>query len=119
MGDAMEEKNGREIKLDPLLLNQIRFAMLIMLAREGEMKFTELRDACEATDGSVGAHLRKLENAGYVSVLKSFANRRPMTQASLTSLGRDRLREFSENTFRIFSKLPLVFSESQTQHRHS
>ena len=48
----------------------------------------ELRDQVGATDGNLSAHLRKLEDAGYVRADKSFVNRKPQTRLSLTADGR-------------------------------
>ena len=50
--------------------------------------FSELRDKVGATDGNLSAHLRKLEDAGYVRVDKSFVNRKPQTRLALTAVGR-------------------------------
>jgi DNA-binding MarR family transcriptional regulator len=41
------------------------------------------------TDGNLSVHLRKLEEAGYVSIEKSFRGRKPVTAASLTASGRE------------------------------
>jgi DNA-binding MarR family transcriptional regulator len=40
------------------------------------------------TDGNLTTHIRALQEAGYVSVAKSYQNRRPLTTCSLTSAGR-------------------------------
>ena len=50
--------------------------------------FGELRDQVGATDGNLSAHLRKLEDAGYVRAEKSFVNRKPQTRLALTAEGR-------------------------------
>jgi len=47
-----------------------------------------LREAVGATDGNLSAHLRKLEDAGYVSVTKSFVGRKPQTRVALSHRGR-------------------------------
>jgi DNA-binding MarR family transcriptional regulator len=50
--------------------------------------FTELKDVLEATQGNLSIHLRKLEEAGYVSIDKSFVNRKPLTRVRMTAKGR-------------------------------
>jgi DNA-binding MarR family transcriptional regulator len=50
--------------------------------------FQELRDKVGATDGNLSTHLRKLEEAGYVGIDKSFVNRKPHTRIALTAAGR-------------------------------
>ena len=47
-----------------------------------------LRDTLNMTDGNLTTHIRTLQEAGYVSVAKSFQNKRPLTTCSLTAKGR-------------------------------
>jgi DNA-binding MarR family transcriptional regulator len=69
-------------------------AALVALEPTDEVDFTYLRDLLEVTDGNLGAHLRKLEDAGYISVNKVFVERKPHTYVSATSEGR---RVFQEH----------------------
>ena len=57
------------------------------------MDFTYLRDLLEVTDGNLGAHLRKLEEAGYIAVNKAFVERKPHTYVSATAEGRKVFKE--------------------------
>ena len=59
-------------------------AIMSMLAASADLSFTELRDALGMTDGNLITHIRTLQEAGYVSVTKSFQNHRPLTTCSLT-----------------------------------
>jgi DNA-binding MarR family transcriptional regulator len=63
-------------------------AALHALPPETEVDFGTLRDSLGTTDGNLGAHLRKLEDAGYVAVRKTFVGRRPRTYLALTPQGR-------------------------------
>ena len=47
-----------------------------------------LRDTLNMTDGNLTTHIRTLQEAGYVSVTKSFQNNRPHTTCSLTASGK-------------------------------
>jgi DNA-binding MarR family transcriptional regulator len=69
-------------------------AALVALEAGAEVDFTYLRDLLEVTDGNLGAHLRKLEEAGYISVNKVFVERKPRTYVSATPEGR---RVFQEH----------------------
>ena len=69
-------------------------AALVTLEPTNEVNFTYLRDLLEVTDGNLGAHLRKLEEAGYIAVNKIFVERKPRTFVSATSDGR---RVFQEH----------------------
>jgi DNA-binding MarR family transcriptional regulator len=63
-------------------------AALMVLNDRGQMEFTHLRDVLSLTDGNLGAHLRKLEDAGYVSLEKTFVARKPRTFIAATKEGR-------------------------------
>jgi len=69
-------------------------AALVTLAQGDEVDFTYLRDLLEVTDGNLGAHLRKLEEAGYINANKTFVERKPRTYISATAEGR---RVFDEH----------------------
>ncbi len=57
------------------------------LAAATELSFTELRDVLKMTDGNVPAHVRALQQAGYVAVTKTVRNGRNLTTFSLTKPG--------------------------------
>lgn len=63
-------------------------AALVTLEQGNEVDFTYLRELLEVTDGNLGAHLRKLEEAGYIAVNKTFVDRKPRTFVSATPEGR-------------------------------
>jgi DNA-binding MarR family transcriptional regulator len=63
-------------------------AALVTLESTDEVDFTYLRDLLDVTDGNLGAHLRKLEEVGYIAVNKTFVERKPRTFVSATPEGR-------------------------------
>ena len=69
-------------------------ASLVTLESGNEVDFTYLRELLDVTDGNLGAHLRKLEEAGYIAVNKTFVERKPRTFVSVTAEGR---RVFQEH----------------------
>lgn len=76
-------------KLDDVIHSRIRLAVMSILATVEAAEFTYLRDRTRATDGNLGAHMRKLEDAGYVDADKRFEDRKPVTRYSLTEDGRE------------------------------
>lgn len=76
------------LHLDRVIHERGRLAIMSMLAASPELSFTELRDTLEMTDGNLTTHIRTLQEAGYVSIAKSYHNRRPLTTVSLTRAGR-------------------------------
>ena len=76
------------LQLDRVIHEKGRLAIMSMLAASPELSFTELRDALEMTDGNLTTHIRTLQESGYVTVSKSYANNRPLTTCSLTAGGK-------------------------------
>lgn len=64
-------------------------AALVALEPGNEVDFTYLRDLLKVTDGNLGAHLRKLEEAGFIAVNKVFIDRKPRTFIAATASGRE------------------------------
>ena len=82
------------LKLDRVIHEKGRLVIMSMLAASPELSFTELRDALAMTDGNLTTHIRALQETGYVSVAKSYQNRRPLTTCSLTPAGRKAFAEY-------------------------
>ena len=68
-------------------------AALVTLEAGNEVDFTYLRELLQVTDGNLGAHLRKLEEAGYIAVTKTFVERKPRTYDAATPEGRKVFQE--------------------------
>lgn len=58
-----------------------------VLSVNSRASFNRLKEVLEVTDGNLASHLRSLENAGYISVKKSFKNRKPNTSYEITVSG--------------------------------
>ncbi len=71
---------------------QIMSSLVALNAGE-EIEFVYLRNLLKLTDGNLGAHLGKLEEAGYVKVKKTFVARKPRTFIIVTGKGRDAFEE--------------------------
>jgi len=76
------------LQLDRVIHEKGRLAIMSMLAASPRLSFTEMRDTLHMTDGNLTTHIRTLQEAGYVSVTKSFQNNRPLTTCSLTASGK-------------------------------
>ena len=61
---------------------------LTSLAPREQVDFSYLKEKLSLTDGNLGAHLRSLEEAGYVAVEKTFVERRPKTFLAASPAGR-------------------------------
>jgi DNA-binding MarR family transcriptional regulator len=68
--------------------------------------FTFLLHQTEMTAGNLSAHIRKLEDAGYIEVTKEFIERKPHTALALTRKGRDAFKQYRRDIKQIAEKLP-------------
>ena len=75
-------------QLDRVIHEKGRLPIMSLLAATRELSFTELREALKMTDGNLSMHIKTLQEAGFVSVAKTFHNQRPLTTCSLTPNGR-------------------------------
>jgi len=65
---------------------------LASLSEDGKVDFSYLKKLLDLSDGNLGAHLLKLEEAGYLTQEKTFVERKPRTYLQLTAEGRQAFR---------------------------
>jgi DNA-binding MarR family transcriptional regulator len=72
----------------------VRLGIVSALAVEESLTFNELKDRLQTSDGNLSVHARRLEEAGYLEVMKSFEGRIPRTDYRLTETGREALERY-------------------------
>lgn len=60
--------------------------MAVLVSVE-QAEFNYLKEKVNATDGNLSVHIKKLEDAGYVSVKKVFIDRKPVSKYKITNKG--------------------------------
>lgn len=83
-------------KLDTIIHQPVRLKImssLMSIDTDEKVDFTYLKKLLELTDGNLGAHLTKLEEAGYIKIEKVFVGKKPKTYIRLTGKGRDAFNE--------------------------
>ena len=80
--------------IDDVIHGRLRLGVMAYLADAEVAEFTELKTALGATQGNLSIHLRKLEEAEYVSIDKSFLNRKPLTRVRMTPKGRKAFADY-------------------------
>jgi DNA-binding MarR family transcriptional regulator len=81
-------------RYDSPLHNTTRFMIVAHLARcGGRASYTDTLAVVKVHSGALSQHIRKLEAAGHLKIKKSFRDRRPHTEMSLTDLGRAALSD--------------------------
>ena len=73
--------------LDPLLHSQLRLAIVSMLAGSEKVEFTHIKEETNAAAGNISIQIKKLKEAGYIKVEKTFKNNYPKTMLSITDKG--------------------------------
>lgn len=61
--------------------------MSVLMANE-TYDFNSLKEVIGTTDGALATHIKALEKEKYISVTKSFINRKPNTKYKVTEKGR-------------------------------
>ncbi len=83
-------------RLDEAIHGRLRLGIMAYLADAEAADFNELKAVLEATQGNLSIHLRKLEEAGYVEIVKSFKGRKPLTRVHITASGRTAFAAYLE-----------------------
>ena len=83
-------------RLDPIIHSPTRMKILALLSVVESADFTFLLRQAGLTRGNLSVNLRKLEEAGYVTVSKEFVDRIPRTLAQMTEEGHSAVRDYRE-----------------------
>jgi DNA-binding MarR family transcriptional regulator len=94
---ASTTRDDAESKFDRLIYERARLGIMSALAVREEMSFNDLKSLFDISDGNLGAHARKLEDAGYVACTKSFEDRRPRTVYRITAQGKAALNRYLDH----------------------
>ena len=81
-------------RLDDASHGRLRLGIMAYLMDVEAADFTELKTVLDATQGNLSVHLRKLEEAGYVEIVKSFQGRKPLTRVHVTPTGRKAFADY-------------------------
>jgi len=92
--------------IDRLVHEPARLAVMALLYVVDSADFIFLMNQTDLTWGNLSAHLSKLEEAGYLTIEKSFKGKRPNTTLSLTPRGREAFRSYTEKMRQVFADLP-------------
>ena len=83
--------------LDPLLHSQLRLSIISLLMTVEEANFNFIKESTRATSGNISIQIKKLQEAGYIKVVKTFKNNYPNTTISITNKGREAFENYVNN----------------------
>ena len=81
-------------ELNPLLHSQLRLAIMSILMNCEQASFVYIKEQTQATAGNLSVQLDKLQTAGYITVEKSFAGKKPLTMCAVTDAGKEAFEEY-------------------------
>ncbi len=73
--------------LDPILHSQLRLSIISILMTVDEANFSFIKESTKAAAGNISIQIKKLQEAGYIKVEKTFKDNYPNTNVSITSKG--------------------------------
>jgi DNA-binding MarR family transcriptional regulator len=83
-------------RLDDAIHGRLRLGIMAYLADAEAADFNELKGVLEATQGNLSVHLSKLEDAGYVEIVKGYQGKKPLTRVHITPAGRQAFARYIE-----------------------
>jgi len=83
--------------LDPILHSQLRLSIVSILMTVEEANFSFIKDSTKAAAGNISIQVTKLQEAGYIKVVKTFKNNYPNTILSITDKGRKAFEDYVKN----------------------
>ena len=98
----MKDYNYKNI--DDIIHSRIRLAIMAVLINVENAEFVFLKKQVDTTDGNLSIHLKKLEDAGYVSVEKKFENRKPVSIYQITEKGKRAFEEYIKKLEKFITK---------------
>ena len=93
--------------LNKVFLNQIRLEVMSILLTVDNCNFSFLKEKTNASQGNLSIQLKKLKNAGYIKIEKTFQNNYPKTKCRITSRGKKSFEHFF-NTLKAYKDSGLI-----------
>jgi len=80
-------------QLDKVLEHRIRLQIMSALVTNDAFEFNTLKELLNVTDGNLASHIKALEREKYLTISKSFIEKKPNTRYKITERGRTAFRK--------------------------
>lgn len=79
--------------LDKILEHRLRLQIISVLVANDSYDFNELKELLDTTDGNLATHIKALEREKYISITKSFIEKKPNTRYKISERGRSAFKK--------------------------
>ncbi len=90
--------------LDPILHNQLRLSIMSLLMQVRETEFKQLLEDTGASKGNLSTQIKKLEEAAYIKVKKTYRKNYPLTLVSISTKGRKAFEKYFDDLKSYYEK---------------
>jgi len=107
MSDPEKQVKDLDIsEIDKLIHEPVRLSIIAHLYVLDSADALFLKNQLGLTWGNLSTHLKRLEEAGYIVVIKEFIDRKPVTSLKLTDIGRKAFQKYRERMSGFLNELP-------------
>ncbi len=99
-------KDSQRLEIDRVIHEPARLILIAHLYVVESADVVFLMQSTDFTWGNLSSHLSKLEEAGYIEIVKDFVNRKPHTMVKLTTAGRRAFDAYRRQMKSLFADLP-------------
>lgn len=100
------KKEPQKMEIDRVIHEPARLLIVAHLYVVESADYVFLMQNTDLTWGNLSSHLSKLEEAGYVEMVKDFVDRKPHTMVKLTDAGRSAFDAYRRQMRQLFEDLP-------------
>ena len=100
------KKEPEKIEIDRVIHEPARLLIVAHLYVVESADYVFLMQNTDLTWGNLSSHLSKLEEVGYIEILKNFVGRKPHTMVKLTDAGRTAFDAYRRQMRQLFEDLP-------------
>ena len=104
--DKQPPPDGGIFEIDKTIHEPARLLIMAHLYIVDSADFTYLMRQTDLSWGNLSSHMSKLEEAGYIEVIKEFKDKRPNTMLKLTDTGRKAFKNYRKQMMDVLSSLP-------------
>jgi len=99
-------RQPQKVEIDRVIHEPARLLLVAHLYVVERADYVFLMQNTDFTWGNLSSHLSKLEEAGYVEVVKDFVGRKPHTMVKLTRAGRQAFDTYRRQMKELLADLP-------------